>query len=220
MTTETSPSKPPHVQQSLIIAALLACLLVGGGIIYWFVFAGSGGASTVKVDPSKQKPARIPRAPEMPGITRTGTERWTVRGTVGSVDIRRNDKKFDFQYNFVSGYQPSALLLAASRATRDDAMANEWGVTRDQAKQIRAEFDKNSDMELTASEVATLSAIWERYLAGTDTSSRSAAHKEMLLKLDEIVKAKLQRANEMLERNERRIREILSPESIDKMVKK
>ena len=156
----------------------------------------------------------------MPGVTRLGNERWNVRGSVGYVDIKRSGDKYHFDYNFVSGYQPSPLLLAASRATKDDAMAKEWGVTKDQAKIIRAEFDSNPSFDLTAGETSTLSAIWERYLAAADVSARGAASKDMQQKIDEIVKAKLDRANEALQRNERKIREILSPESLDKMVKK
>ena len=204
----------------MIIAALAVSLIIGGGIVYWFVFSGGSSVSTVKVDPAMQKPRARPRSPEMPGVTRLGAERWNVRGTVGSVDIKRSGEKFQFDYQFVSGYQPSVLLLAASRATRDDAMAKEWGITRNQAKQIRAEFDKNADFNLTSSEITSLRVIWERYLAATENSARATASKDMQQKIDEIVKGKLDRANESLARNERIIREILSPESIDKMVKK
>jgi hypothetical protein len=219
-TTPTTSSNSPDLRQWIILAALAACLIIGGGIVYWFVFAGGSSVSTVKVDPAKQKPRAMPRSPEMPGVTRLGTERWSVRGSVGSIDIKRSGEKYHFDYNFVSGYQPSPLLLAASRATRDDAMAKEWGVTRDQRKMIRAEFDSNPSFDLTAGEVSMLNAIWERYLAATDVSARGAASKDLQQKIDEIVKGKLDHANEALQRNERKIREILSPESLDKMVKK
>ena len=219
-------TQPPQAQQWIVIAALAACLLVGGGIVYWFVFGGPSKTRIVKVDPATQKPAARPRqlAANVPGITRIRENDWTARGVAGAVRIKRGGNgALDFDYWFVTGFSPSReqieLISAAQRATRDDAMAADWGITKDQLKQVRKALAISAP-KLTSEERAALGEEFQQYLNASEPAARTEAQRKFTAKLDEVVKAKLQPSQEALDQKVRELKQILSADQVNKMTQK
>ncbi|HYO07414.1 MAG TPA: hypothetical protein VER17_00445, partial [Tepidisphaeraceae bacterium] len=128
---------------------------------------------------------------------------------------------FAFFYSGPSTLSPeqAALWTAHRRMLRDQAMAKEWGVTPEQARQLKAIDFSGIELRPSPQDRQALSQLFAGYVAATSGPARMDAQKQVVDKLDAIARASRDDARKNLVAGIDRIKATLTPEQVERIAK-
>jgi hypothetical protein len=222
---ESKPQGLTQQQRTMIgVVGLALCLLVGGGILY--LMLGSGPKQRkITVDPNQQTadPTYRPQARPVrrAAIIMEDSDTWVARGTSGAMYVRKDGGVFKLEpfhpnRDFLTNDQVS-LVSGFVRATRDEAMAKEWGISADQITRLKAVDLRTSKMSVSDKELGELRQLWDDYQKAGDGTGKAEAEKKVIARLDELGKANLEASRKAYAQRLNQIKSILTPDQIAKI---
>jgi hypothetical protein len=214
----------PQQRTVIGVVVLALCLLIGGGILY--LMLGTGPKQrTITVDPNQQTadPGFRPqgRPTRRAAIIQEDSDTWIARGTTGAMYVRKDGgvvkiEPFHPNRDFLTADQVS-LVSGFVRATRDEAMAKEWGISADQITRLKAVDLRMSKMSVSDKELGELRQLWDDYQKAGDGAGKAEVEKKLIARLDELGKANLEGSRKAYAQRLNQIKSILTPEQIAKI---
>jgi hypothetical protein len=169
-----------------VIGVVIACL-AGGAWFIWTNWLRSGPAERIVV---------LDRGPD-DGVKQVFAGRYDVRsGNAALTVVKKGDADADVDFRwakqeYLTGEQEKVLKMIL-RLTRDQAMADELGVTAEQMERLKANRAK-AKVELSESDRSRLKDLFLAYDAEKDKDTKRKAETKLIKGLDAVA-AKLEPA--------------------------
>lgn len=178
---------------------------------------GDAGGATVTRTPAPAAPAAPANANAAPANAAPANAAAAAAAPGGA----GAQYTFAFFYSGPSTLSPeqAALWTAHRRMLRDQAMAKEWGVTPEQARQLKAIDFSGIELRPSPQDRQALSQLFAGYVAATSGPARMDAQKQVVDKLDAIARASRDDARKNLVAGIDRIKATLTPEQVERIAK-
>jgi Spy/CpxP family protein refolding chaperone len=203
-------------RQQMLAMGILAVLLLGGMAFGWWRWQSTRAPDEPLVDiqdgrgwMNMQRP--MPPPPPADGVRKVGN---SYRLKSGDAVMYASQAKGAWQFSF--SYQPNRLMSSSDSATlfaRYNSQALE--LTKEQIDQIEKLGAFSSGMAVSEADRAKMSALWEAYLKASPPAQ--AEENALKTELSNVAARSVEPTRAVIQDRVTKIRQILTPEQIDKL---